>query len=74
MKNIQKNYIKTRDDVRQLIMQFKKFCRKQTEYSKIKNVEEIVKAAVETDRPFSIDVQEAANSTATKTTACSMSK
>ena len=75
MKNIQKNYIKTRDDVRQLIMQFKKFCRKQRECLKTKTNEEIVNETVATDRTFSIDVQEAANLTAAAiTTAGSMSK
>ena len=69
-------YNKTRDDVRQLVMQFNKFCRTQKESSKTKTPEENVNATVDTDRMFLIDVQEAATSTAaaTTTTACSTSK
>ena len=57
-------------------MQFKKFCRTQTESSKNKTLGENVNATVETGRKLLIDVEEAATSTAAAatTTACSMAK
>ena len=50
-------YKTTRDDVRQRIMELKKYYQKQTQEFKNKTVEEIVNAKVEPDKTFWPDIQ-----------------